>query len=93
MPLGAAGGRDVPALPQWDGAFPHARRLVALAVEVLEAHDAFDGGAVQHKPTPVPFLQKEKCVIIQKLDPHNIISYGLHYSITHASDLYKPLDG
>ena len=58
MSLCTASRGYISALPQWDGAFPHGRCFVGLAVKVLESHDAFNGSAVQHKPAPVPFLQK-----------------------------------
>lgn len=54
--LSAASRGYISALPQWDGALPHGRRFVAFIVKVLKAHDTFNGGAVQDKPTPVPFL-------------------------------------
>lgn len=55
--LSASRRRYISALPQGDGPLPHSRYLKAFVVEVLQSHDAFDGSAVQHKPTLVPFLK------------------------------------
>lgn len=55
--LSPSSRRYISALSQRDGPLPHGCYLKAFVVKVLQSHDAFDGSAVQHKPTLVPFLK------------------------------------
>ena len=82
MGLCTASRRYISALPQWDGSLPHGRRFVGLAVKVLEAYDAFYSSAVQHKPTPVPFLQNAKIVykILPRLQSTQLVSKNLTFT-------------
>ena len=59
MRLSAGGGGYIAAFAQRNGALADACRLVLVAVEVLEAHDSLNRGAVQDKPSLVPPLQKK----------------------------------